>query len=54
MCGKIIERYFFLFYRKKGLLSTVDLVSRVNNLVGYNLPDIYLGIIKLLIMINYN
>ncbi len=34
---------YFFFCGKKCLLYS-DLVSRVNNLVGYNLPDSYLGI----------
>ncbi len=33
----------FFFYRKKRFIHS-DLISRVNNLVGYNLPDSYLGI----------
>ncbi len=31
-------------FKKKRFIMHSDLVSRVNNLVGYNLPDIYLGI----------
>ncbi len=36
--------FFFSFFRKKTFIIHNDLVSRVNNLVGYNLPDSYLGI----------
>ncbi len=38
---------YFLFYfifKKRKFIMHRDLVSRVNNLVGYNLPDSYLGI----------
>ncbi len=34
---------FLFFLEKKSLLSS-DLVSRINNLVSYNLPDSYLDI----------
>ncbi len=47
----LIFFFFFFFNRKKGLLSS-DLVSRVNNLVGYNLPESYLGICLSIFTIN--
>ncbi len=40
---------FFLEYF---FLLSSDLVSRVNNLVGYNLPDSYLGIFLSIFTIN--
>ncbi len=34
---------FGFFLKKEMFIMHSDLVSRVNNLVGYNLPDSYLG-----------
>ncbi len=39
----VFNLFYFLF-KKKMFIMHSDLLSRVNNLVGYNLPDSYLGI----------
>ncbi len=44
--------FFFFFFKEKMFIMHSDLVSMVNNLVGYNLPDSYLGIPLCIFTIN--
>ncbi len=43
MCFMRMNEILLLFFRKKTFIIS-DLLSRVNNLVSYNLPDSYLCI----------